>query len=78
MVAVRSNSAPIKGEWKLFLDHRFAFKGEIHPFELYNLADDRMEANNRLDDPECKPVVDFLVSQAKAAAGDHGATRRQP
>ena len=76
VVAVRSNAAPIAGEWKLFLDHRFAFKGEIHPFELYNLADDRMEAKNRLDDPKCKPVVDFLIEQAKAAAGDDGATRK--
>lgn len=78
VVAVRSNAAPMPGEWKLFLDHRFAFKGEIHPMELYNLAEDRMEARNRLDDPECKPVLDFLIEQARLAAGDDGSTRREP
>jgi arylsulfatase A-like enzyme len=39
-VAVRSNATPIPGQWKLLLDHRYAFHGEIHPQELYDLAED--------------------------------------
>ena len=34
VVAVRSNAAPIPGQWKLFLDYRFAYNGELHPIEL--------------------------------------------
>jgi len=75
VVAVRSNRAPVRGQWKLFLDHRYAFAGEVHPLELYNLADDPREQVNRLDDPAAGPVVEFLVEQARAAAGDEGRTR---
>ena len=74
-VAVRSNAAPIPGQWKLFLDHRFATAGEIRPQELYNLADDPMEKQNRLADPAAKPALDFLIAEARRAAGDGGASR---
>jgi arylsulfatase A-like enzyme len=74
-VAVRSNATPIPGQWKLLLDHRFALRGEIHPQELYNLADELEETNNRLADPAAKPALDFLIQQARAAAGDDGFTR---
>jgi arylsulfatase A-like enzyme len=74
-VAVRSNAGPIPGEWKLFLDHRFAFEGTLHPKELYNLAEDRKEENNLLDDPGAKPALDFLLAEARKAAGDNGRTR---
>ncbi|NNC89359.1 MAG: arylsulfatase [Akkermansiaceae bacterium] len=75
VVAVRSNAAPVPGEWKLFLDHRFAFKGELHPFALYDLAEDRMETTDRLGDPKAKPALEFLLKEARAAAGDDGRTR---
>jgi len=75
-VAVRSNAAPIPGEWKLFLDHEFAWNGTLNPMELYNLANDRKEDNNVIGNPEYKPVVEFLLEQARGAAGDHGSTRR--
>ena len=29
VVAVRSNATPIPGQWKLFLDHRFAYNGDF-------------------------------------------------
>ncbi|QDU37391.1 Arylsulfatase precursor [Maioricimonas rarisocia] len=74
VVAVRSNGAPVPGKWKLFLDHRYAFEGELHPLELYNLADDPREMTNRLDDPAARPVVEFLLEQARAVAG--GGSRR--
>ena len=73
--AVRSNAAPIAGQWKLFLDESFAFKGKINAKELYNLATDPKEEKNLLADPKAKPALDFLVEQAKAAAGADGATR---
>lgn len=74
-VAVRSNAAPVPGQWKLFLDHRYAFQGEVHPQELYNLADDPQEARNRLTDDAAKPALDFLIAEARKAAGDNGHSR---
>jgi arylsulfatase A-like enzyme len=76
-VAVRSNAAPIPGQWKLLLDHRFAFRDEVHPQELYNLANDLQETRNLIDDPAAKPALQFLMEQAALAAGDDGATRRR-
>ena len=75
VVAVRSNATPLEGQWKLFLDHRFAIKGELHPIELYNLATDQREQRNLLNDPRAKPALDFLLSEAKNAKGDQGHTR---
>ena len=74
-VAVRSNTTPLVGQWKLFLDHRYAFKQEIHPQELYNLAMDPLEQENLLQDPQAKPALDYLIAQAIRAAGDDGFTR---
>ena len=75
-VAVRSNAAPMPGEWKLFLDETFAWEGTLNPKELYNLSNDRKEEKNVLDHPEYKPVVDFLLKQAELAKGDKGSTRQ--
>jgi len=74
-VAVRSNTTPLNGQWKLFLDHRYAFEQEIHPQELYNLAEDPLEQKNLLQDPQAKVALDYLIAQAKRAAGDDGFTR---
>ena len=73
-VAVRSNAAPIPGEWKHLLDHEFARNGTLNPKER-NLADDQEEARNVIDHPEYEAVVTFLLEQAKSAAGDNGSTR---
>ena len=70
-----SNTTPLVGQWKLFLDHRYAFKQEIHPQELYNLAVDPLEQKNLLQDPQAKPALDYLIAQAIRAAGDDGFTR---
>lgn len=75
-VAVRSNATPLVGEWKLFLDHRYAWQQELFPQELYNLTDDLMESENLLDNPEYSRVVGFLLEQARTAAGDEGYTRQ--
>jgi uncharacterized sulfatase len=75
-VAVRSNACPIPGQWKLFLDHRYAFEGKLFPQELYNLETDLQEQTNRIDDPTAKPALDFLLKQAQAAAGDAGRSRQ--
>ena len=75
-VAVRSNATPLAGQWKLFLDHRYAWQQELFPQELYNLTDDLMESENLLDNPECSCVVEFLLEQARTAEGDKGYTRR--
>lgn len=75
-IAVRSNAAPIPGEWKLFLDHEYAWSKKLNPMELYNLSDDRKEENNVIDNPEFKPVLDFLLDCAKKAGGDNGSTRQ--
>ena len=75
-VAVRSDTAPMPGKWKLFLDHHFAFDQELNPMELYNLAEDPMESRNRLGEAGLKPVVEHLLEQARLAAGDDGSTRQ--
>jgi arylsulfatase A-like enzyme len=74
-VAVRSNDTPLAGQWKLFLDERFAFEGQLKPKELYELASDPREERNRIDDPTAKRAVDFLLERARAARGDGGRTR---
>ena len=75
VVAVRSNASPIGGQWKLFLDHRFALEGKLHPTELYDLETDQFEQKNLLDDPAAKPALDFLLKEATKARGDNGSTR---
>ena len=75
-VAIRSNATPLVGQWKLFLDHRYAWQEEMFPQELYNLTDDLMESENLLDNPQYSRVVGFLLEQARTAAGDKGYTRQ--
>jgi hypothetical protein len=74
-VAVRSNATPLTGQWKLFLDHRYAWQQELFPQELYNLSNDLMESENLLEDPKYIGVVEFLLEQARTAAGNEGHTR---
>lgn len=74
-VAVRSNATPIAGEWKLLLDHRYAFRGELHPQALYNLKTDLREQQDLLTDPAAAPALKFLLNEAKTAAGNDGYSR---
>ena len=76
-VAVRSNATPVAGQWKLFLDHRYAWQQKLFPQELYNLTNDLVESENLLEDPRYRPVVEFLLEQARTAAGDEGYTRQR-
>ena len=75
VVAVRSNASPIKGQWKLFLDHRFATEGTLHPFALYNIAEDQFELQNLLNDDASKEALEFLLHEAHKARGNNGSTR---
>lgn len=75
-VAVRSNAAPLPGQWKLFLDEAYAFDRGLHPKELYNLANDQTESINLIDDPRFQSVTEFLLEQARLAGGDKGSSRQ--
>jgi len=75
VVAVRSNNGPLDGHWKLFLDHRYAFEGQLHPTALYNLKTDPLESKNLLKTREAKPALDYLLRLAKQAAGEAGSSR---
>ena len=75
VVAVRTNAAPVEGQWKLFLDHRYAFKGQLHPTALYDLSKDPQEMKNLLGNPKVKPILDHLLELAREAAGEAGSSR---
>lgn len=75
-VAIRSNAAPQPGQWKLFLDHTYAWEQKLNPMELYNLATDPLEQKNLLNNPEHQDVVTFLLQQAKQSIGDKGSSRQ--
>ena len=75
VVAVRTNAAPIEGQWKLFLDHRYAFNSQLHPTALYDLSKDPQETNNLLGNPKVKPILDHLLELAREAAGEAGSSR---
>lgn len=77
-VAIRSERLPVPGQWKLLLNHRYAIDGVIEPQELYELQDDPLEQQNRLQDPAVRAVIDVLVRQAASAAGDNGQSRELP
>ena len=74
-VAVRSNGAPVPGQWKLFLDHQFAYEGQIRPMELYDLSRDPKEEKNLLHGEDAKPVLEFFLKSAALAQGNNGRTR---
>ena len=74
-VALCSNGTPLEGQWKLFLDQEFAWKGKLNPMELYELKSDPLEQNNRLEDSNATPALEFLLQKAEVAAGDSGRTR---
>lgn len=55
----------IKGNWKLFFDDRLLRTGEIHPVELYDLATDPQEKQDRLDDVKLSKLVEVLRQTAE-------------
>ncbi|QDV42792.1 Arylsulfatase [Stieleria neptunia] len=77
-VALRLDSPTIDGttydgQWKLFFDARLLRAGVANPYELYNLAVDQWETNDRIDDPTLEPLVHFMTDQAllHRTAGGH-------
>lgn len=71
----QDGTLPQAGSWKLFLDHRFAYNGQLHPQELYFLTNDPKEERNRLNDLRARLAQKHLLSCAEAARGDDGRTR---
>ncbi len=64
---------PFAGQWKLFFDASLLRAGEINPVELYDLATDSREANNRVSETELQPLVAHLsqVALLHRTAGGH-------
>jgi arylsulfatase A-like enzyme len=67
------NGIEYKGKWKLFFDADLLRKGRLKPTELYDLAADPKEQNNRMGEQPLKPLVDYLADQAllHRTAGGH-------
>lgn len=62
-----------EGQWKLFFDPGLLRMGKAVPMELYDLASDQKEENNRISEPELEPLVDHLakVAEDHRNAGGH-------
>jgi hypothetical protein len=58
------NGEKIEGQWKLFFDASLLRMGRAVPIELYDLASDQMEENNRVSDPEMKSLVKYMSEMA--------------
>ncbi|MDG1896416.1 MAG: arylsulfatase [Fuerstiella sp.] len=67
------NAESFPGQWKLFFDASLLRAGEINPVELYDLATDSREANNRVSETELQPLVAHLseVALLHRTAGGH-------
>jgi len=52
------------GKWKLFFDADLLRQGRATTVELYNLATDPQEQDNRIDDPNLQALKAYLVQQA--------------
>ncbi|MCS7465973.1 arylsulfatase [Stieleria sp. ICT_E10.1] len=68
-VAMRLDSPTIDGttydgQWKLFFDARLLRAGQAHPYELYNLAVDQWETNDRIADQTLQPLIHSMAEQA--------------
>jgi arylsulfatase A len=51
------------GQWKLFVDEGLLLRGKAKPLELYNLAADRTESSNRINDSDLQPLVNSMTKQ---------------
>ncbi|MHC4367749.1 MAG: sulfatase family protein [Planctomycetota bacterium] len=66
-----------RGKWKLFFDADLLRKGRVNPTELYNLATDPREQNDRIGEEKLAPLVSYLSRQAllHRTAGGHRLVR---
>ncbi len=60
----RVGARTFEGKWKIFFDASLIRFGRANPFALYELTTDQREENNRLDEPELKPLVEHLKQVA--------------
>ena len=58
------NDAKFPGQWKLFFDAGLLRRGLPQPMELYDLATDSTEQNNRVSELELQPLVQHLSAVA--------------
>jgi hypothetical protein len=58
------NGEVIDGQWKLFFDASLLRLGTAVPIELYDLASDQMEENNRVSEPGLEALVKHLSGLA--------------
>ena len=67
------DAEPFHGQWKLFFDASLLRAGDINPVELYDLATDSKEADNRVSETELQPLVAYLAQVAllHRTAGGH-------
>ena len=68
------------GQWKLFFDAQLLRRGVANPIELYDLATDQLEQNNRLDDSRLQPLIDHLtqIAALHRNSGGHRMTEFAP
>jgi len=76
MDAPRVNDRVIAGHWKILFDSQLLRAGIVNPLELYDLATDSQETNNRISEPALASLVEFLSAQAlnHRTAGGHRLT----
>ena len=60
----RIGGKAIEGKWKMFFDASLLRAGKAKPLELYELATDPKEENNRIKEEKLQPLVKRLVFQA--------------
>jgi len=60
----RVGSVSYPGKWKLFFNADLLRQGRVTPIELYNLATDPQEKDNRINDRDLKPLKGYLAQQA--------------
>jgi arylsulfatase A len=58
------NGHRISGQWKIFFDATLLRAGEANPYELFDLATDQWEKNNRLNEPGLADLVNHLKQTA--------------
>ena len=63
----------VSGEWVLLLDAGLVRRGRAVPVELYDLATDREQRHDRIDDPRLAGLIDALAELAREHrnAGGH-------